>query len=189
MRGAEVGRRSGVRLLLDHAGSPVQSRSPSVTAGIVVAFAAALSGASVAQSAPTFMGLGDLPGGSFSSQALGVSADGSVVIGAGSSASGTEAFRWTSGGGMVGLGDLPGGPYFSLPYGVSADGSVVVGRGFSASGIEAFRWTSGGGMVGLGDFPGGSFSSEAPFAPRRVRREWPRPDRTRSESAPRYPFP
>jgi len=59
-----------------------------------------------------FLGLGNLPGGSFSSNAYGVSAYGAVV-GQGNSASGTEAFRWTSGGGMVGLGDLPGGLFGS----------------------------------------------------------------------------
>jgi probable HAF family extracellular repeat protein len=107
------------------------------------------------------IGLGDLPGGTFSSQAHDVSADGSIVIGISNSASGPEAFRWTSSGGMVGLGDLPGGSFSSTAYGVSADGSVVVGTGNSASGPEAFRWTSSGGMVGLGDLPGGSFSSTA----------------------------
>ena len=72
---------------------------------------------------PFFMGLGDLPGGSFSSGASSISADGSVVVG--SSAVATvlvpgrppfsqtlsEAFRWTQASGMVGLGDLPGGPF------------------------------------------------------------------------------
>jgi probable HAF family extracellular repeat protein len=107
------------------------------------------------------VGLGDLPGGSFRSYAIGVSADGSVVVGASTGASNGEAFRWTSGGGMVGLGDLPGGIFISAARGVSADGTVVVGQGYSASGIEAFRWTSGGGMVGLGDLPGGIFYSIA----------------------------
>lgn len=50
-----------------------------------------------------FQGLGDLPGGNIFSQAAGVSADGSVVVGQSNSASGGEAFRWTAGGGMVGL--------------------------------------------------------------------------------------
>ncbi len=50
-----------------------------------------------------------------------------IVGGAAISASGREAFRWTSGGGMVGLGDLPGGESDSEANGVSADGSVVVG--------------------------------------------------------------
>jgi probable HAF family extracellular repeat protein len=62
-----------------------------------------------AEAVATFTGLGDLPGGSFISLANGVSADGSVVVGRGASASGNEASRWTSGTGMVGLGDLPGG--------------------------------------------------------------------------------
>jgi probable HAF family extracellular repeat protein len=75
----------------------------------------------------TFQGLGDLPGGTFDSRAHGISADGSTVIGSSMSASGTEAFRWTLGGGMIGLGDLPGGAFYSDAYGASADGSVVVG--------------------------------------------------------------
>ncbi len=113
---------------------------------------------------PSFQGIGDLPGGpggGFASQADGVSADGSVVVGWSSSASGTEASVWTSDVGMVGLGDLPGGVFHSHASGVSADGSVVVGSSISASGFEAFRWTSAGGMVGLGDLPGGSFASQA----------------------------
>ncbi len=58
---------------------------------------------------PSFQGLGDLTGGGVGSFASGVSGDGSVVVGRSFGASGTEAFRWTSGGGMVGLGDLTGG--------------------------------------------------------------------------------
>jgi probable HAF family extracellular repeat protein len=112
--------------------------------------------------AASFQGLGDLPGGSFFSETYwGVSADGSVVVGDSYSSSGQEAFRWTSGSGMVGLGDLPGGSFSSSAFGVSADGSVVVGYGTSSSGQEAFRWTLGTGMVGLGDLPGGSFGSAA----------------------------
>jgi len=107
------------------------------------------------------VGLGDLPGGGYWSQALGVSSDGSVVVGYGNSASGAEAFRWTQAGGMEGLGDLPGGDFKSRAYGVSCDGSVVVGASDSASGWEAFRWTETGGMEGLGDLPGGDFVSWA----------------------------
>jgi uncharacterized membrane protein len=56
-----------------------------------------------------FMGLRDLAGGTFHSQAMGVSGDGSVVVGAGYSAPQVfEPFRWTEAGGMVGLGGLPG---------------------------------------------------------------------------------
>jgi len=110
-------------------------------------------------SGQSFQGLGDLPGGIYRGLPYGVSADGSVVVGLGYSASGAEAFRWTQAGGMVGLDDLPGGAFGSCAYGVSADGSVVVGLGYSASGAEAFRWTQAGGMVGLGDLPGGAFGS------------------------------
>lgn len=108
-----------------------------------------------------FNGLRDLPGGSFKSGALGVSDDGSVVVGIGDSPNGTEAFRWTRSGGMIGLGDLPGGLVYSSAFDVSGDGSVVVGWSLSANGREAFRWTQPGGMVGLGDLPGGVFASYA----------------------------
>jgi probable HAF family extracellular repeat protein len=86
-----------------------------------------------------------------SSAANAVSADGSVVVGygtRGTSIESREAFRWTSGGGMVGLGYLPGSSSNGWAHGVSGDGSVVVGD----SGHDSFRWTSGGGMVGLGSF-------------------------------------
>jgi probable HAF family extracellular repeat protein len=96
------------------------------------------------------VGLGDLPGGGFWSAAFGVSADGSVVVGRGVSDPNTEAFRWTSGGGMVGLGHLPGGSV-SWAYAASADGSVVVGAGSSVSGLTAFIWDSTNGIRNLKD--------------------------------------
>jgi len=52
------------------------------------------------------LGLGDLLGGSFSSTAKGVSADGAVVVGWSDSGSGNEAFLWTSGGGTRSLNDV-----------------------------------------------------------------------------------
>jgi probable HAF family extracellular repeat protein len=110
------------------------------------------------------VGLGDIPGGIFYSAAYAVSADGAVIVGWGSSMSGTEAFRWTDATGMVGLGDLPGGDFYifySWAKGVSADGAVIVGESESVLGFEAFRWTEATGMVGLGDLPGGAFSSSA----------------------------
>lgn len=107
------------------------------------------------------VGLGDLSGGSFNSFANGISADGSVIVGAGNSADGVEATRWTQATGMVSIGDLPGGSVNTVAQDVSADGSVIVGNGTSASGVEAFRWTLSDGMVGLGDLAGGSFSSIA----------------------------
>lgn len=120
---------------------------------------------------PCFQGLGDLPGGSTESYALGISADGTTVVGAGkSTASGiyTEGFRWHAATGMIALGDLPGNSYMSLANDVSSDGSVIVGWSSSGNGTradtnyaEAFRWTEAGGMVGLGDAPDGQFCSEA----------------------------
>jgi probable HAF family extracellular repeat protein len=106
-------------------------------------------------SAATLTPLGELPGGSFSSAPTGISADGSVIVGGSSSASGQQAFRWTSDGGMVGLGNLSGGSW-SQAHGVSADGSVIVGYDTTKAGDKAFRWTAAGGMQGLGDLPGGN---------------------------------
>jgi probable HAF family extracellular repeat protein len=113
--------------------------------------------------AASLTALGDLPGGDFMSHALGVSGDGSTVVGYSDSASGHEAFRWTKVGGIVGLGDLPGGYFDSIAFGVSGDGSVIVGESHSASTEynEAFRWTAVSGMVGLGELPGGHFDSTA----------------------------
>ena len=86
----------------------------------------------------TFQGVGDLPGGVIESEARGVSADGSTVVGLSKSGSGPEAFHWTSGVGMIGLGDLAGGVFESRAFGVSADGSVVVGYSIIATDVEAF---------------------------------------------------
>lgn len=100
-----------------------------------------------------FYGLGDLAGGSFSSKAYGVSADGSFIVGESQSANGLEAFQYSSSTGMVGLGYLPGGSFSSQAYGVSADGSVVVGRSrysTSSNDGEAYLYTDNTGMSGLG---------------------------------------
>ncbi len=104
--------------------------------------------------APSFQGVGDLPGGSFYSLALDVSGDGLVVVGT-SVVSGSYpydpqfgAFRWENGV-MTALGDLPGGIFESMAWGASADGSVIVGQAHSTNGYEAFRWENGV-MSGLG---------------------------------------
>lgn len=95
------------------------------------------------------------------SSALGVSANGSVMVGRYFSASGFEACLWTAADGIVGLGDLPGGLYESAVRAASADGGVLAGYGRSMNGYEAFRWTQNGGMVGIGDLQGGIFDSSA----------------------------
>jgi probable HAF family extracellular repeat protein len=97
----------------------------------------------------SFEGLGVLPGGSVISQAWGISADGTTVVGRSTSANGTEAFRWTPSGGLQGLGDLTGNVFSSTAYTVNADASVIAGTGFTLD-EEAFIWTATNGMQGLG---------------------------------------
>lgn len=92
-----------------------------------------------------FFGLGDFPGGTYSSTAYAISADGLTIVGESNGAS-SAAFRWTSGGGMQDLGIASA---YSSAFGLSGDGSVIVGYYDNAGHTEAFRWTSGG-YVGLG---------------------------------------
>jgi probable HAF family extracellular repeat protein len=87
--------------------------------------------------------LGSLPGAS-DSRAWAVSADGAVVVGNGSAATGYQgsAFRWTQAAGMTALG------ISGTATAVSADGQVIVG--WSQDG--PFRWTESGGTETLGLF-------------------------------------
>jgi probable HAF family extracellular repeat protein len=104
----------------------------------------------VGTSGPCFQGLGFLAGG-VDSYASGVSADGSVVVGSGSSTSyPQQAFRWTAGT-ISGLG-VYGSDVESAASGVSSDGTVVVGQstGEFVGGINppgklprAVRWVNG----------------------------------------------
>ena len=102
------------------------------------------------------MGLGDLPGGPFMSDASDVSGDGTTVVGrsASSSQAGSyEAFRWTAPGPMMGLGDFGAPTPRSRAQAVSHDGSVVVGFGHAGHAFDRkpFAWTATGGMVQLED--------------------------------------
>ena len=95
-----------------------------------------------------------------SSQAYGVSSNGSVVVGYASNAAGQyRAFRWTAAGGMKDLGDF--GYAYASSYGVSADGSIVVGQAWDASfNQRAFRWTAANGLQDLGTL-GGPYAESA----------------------------
>ncbi|MBI1924936.1 PEP-CTERM sorting domain-containing protein [Candidatus Poribacteria bacterium] len=88
------------------------------------------------------VGLDDLPGGVFRSQAFGVSADGSVVLG--NSAAGQEAFIWDATNGMRNLRtvlvndfglDLTGWT-LTEARAMSADGLAIVGNGINPNGQE-----------------------------------------------------
>jgi probable HAF family extracellular repeat protein len=93
-----------------------------------------------AQVAASFQGLGQIPGedGSF---ALGVSNDGSVVVGFGVLPSGEPvAFRWSAAEGMQHVGDTP------YARKTSSNGSLVVGQTVGPdSQWHGYRWTAAGG--------------------------------------------
>jgi hypothetical protein len=88
------------------------------------------------------IGLGDLPGGYVASEALGVSGDGSVIVGEGHSDVGTRAFVWDAVNGIrdlkvllendLGL-DLTGWT-LETAVGISDDGLTIVGQGLNAAG-------------------------------------------------------
>jgi len=102
--------------------------------------------------------LGTLSGGT-RSNAYGVSADGSVVVGAANNASGYDrACRGIASWGLQDLGTPSGNQYiYVYARDVSADGAVVVGYTYYSQ-YRAFRWTESGGMQDLGTLPGGNQS-------------------------------
>ena len=113
--------------------------------------------------------LGTLVGGA-NSNAHGVNADGTVVVGwsqvevpvqAATDGTGpvtqNHAFRWVEGEGMHDLGTI-GRYQGSSGEDVNADGSVVVGIVDTDSGSRAFRWVEGEGLTNLGTLVGGTWS-------------------------------
>ncbi|KKL72756.1 hypothetical protein LCGC14_2081740 [marine sediment metagenome] len=106
---------------------------------------------------PAFWDLGDVPGRDGSNEALGVSADGSVVVGRTVRGGGSSyPFIWTEAAGMTVLAS-PGGNNIGEANAISDDGTVVVGF----CDFEPFRWTAQTGMVYLGSLPGGLDSGKA----------------------------
>lgn len=101
-------------------------------------------------------------------RALGVSGDGSVMVGElttpytngmfmaeGDAIEGMiKPFRWSVAGGLEMLA-VPVGSDKTGAVAVSADGTTTVGYMDSEDGYQACRWTSAGGLQGLGFFPDG----------------------------------
>ena len=83
--------------------------------------------------------------------ATAISADGTVVVGEATDASGLwRAFRWTASTGMQDMGTLGGAE--SVAYAVNQDGSVVVGTSLTSSisdSNDAVVWTAANGMQSL----------------------------------------
>jgi probable HAF family extracellular repeat protein len=88
------------------------------------------------------IGLGDLPGGLFRSEAEGVNGDGSIVVGFSLTGVGAEAFIWDAGNGMRNLKtvletdfslDLTGWTLANA-LDISDDGRVIVGHGINPDG-------------------------------------------------------
>ena len=95
------------------------------------------------------VGLGDLPGGVLTSLAFDASADGSRIVGIGTSSSGREAAFWQSGTGWVSLKDFllangvtsVNGWSLSFAYGIANDGRTIIGTGTDASG-QSEAWVA-----------------------------------------------
>jgi probable HAF family extracellular repeat protein len=108
--------------------------------------------------AQSFQGLGTLLSGDDAlSEATGVSADGSVVVGwsigpgGGSRRTQTTGFRWSNGQmSPISAHAYPEYPYGTLAHGISADGTVIVGwssGGFVNQARAATRWSGSGGSA------------------------------------------
>jgi probable HAF family extracellular repeat protein len=108
----------------------------------------AAAGSALGQDA-SFTPLGNLGGGSMSSLALGISPDGTVVVGESESPNGNEAFYWVNGV-MTPLGYLPGGDTVSRIYAASTLGDILAGESWNGVQFEAARSQSFGPLVGLG---------------------------------------
>jgi uncharacterized membrane protein len=103
-------------------------------------------GASIWTKTDGVVGLGGKSG-------VGISDDGTTVLGQILDGTMNVAGRWTQSTGWVSLGPLPGsagcGADLSNPYGLSGDGAVAVGLGWDGCSGRAFKWTPADGMVAL----------------------------------------
>ncbi|MFZ2874209.1 MAG: hypothetical protein WAZ94_06970 [Phycisphaerales bacterium] len=118
-------------------------RRSTVSVGVAIGAGLLVAGVAAGQVA-AIHGIGDLPGGAYSSSLNRISTDGRVAVGRSTGTAGVEAVRWTLGGGLTPLGDLPGGTFSSQAYDASLDGQVIVGTGQTVAGgdavTRAVRW-------------------------------------------------
>lgn len=135
--------------------------------GILFALAVCLVAAACVQAQDaTFTVLGQLPDGA-QCNPLGLSDDGSVVVGYGANAQGNyEAFRWSSAEGLVGLGFYDSEALIPLSSAsdVTADGATVVGSssyGFGFIDFAGVIWDPNGTMTEIGFY-------EDPYYPESV---------------------
>jgi len=84
---------------------------------------------------PTFVPLGPLLAATSSSSAVGVSGDGTRIVGLRDG----EAYLYAESGGVTLLGDLLGGTTGSTPSAISENGQVVVGKSLGPWGEEALE--------------------------------------------------
>ncbi len=111
---------------------------------------------SCAAAQPSFVTIGDLPGGFHTSYARGVSSDGSVVTGLSYATGGSLAFRWDEESGMEALPVVPGTAGYQGGT-VSPNGKFITGtHGFpSQQGQNGFVWSEETGTISIGSLPGG----------------------------------
>jgi probable HAF family extracellular repeat protein len=139
------------------------------TSALITAIAGLAGGPALAQ--PSFTALGDLPGGQVYSDAWGVSADGSTVVGS-SIISGAlpfgptyGAFRWKAATGIENIYSLGGIGTTCRAFAATADGTMVVGMAdygvLTPTQAVAFVWREGFGATEIGDLPGGAVHSSA----------------------------
>jgi probable HAF family extracellular repeat protein len=117
--------------------------------------------------------LGDLAGGTFNSVALGVSRDGAIVVGRGTSNRGEEAFIWDDFNQMRNLRNVLIDLGLDLTRwqleqatGISADGSIIIGSGSNPQG-ETVAWVaniSSPSFLGLGGLGGSERISSRAYA-------------------------
>lgn len=88
---------------------------------------------------------------------LGISGDGSTVVGR----AGSNAVRWVDGAPAVAIAAPPGASSVGMSFDVSMDGSVVVGFVEGSQGQEAFRWTASAGSISIGHLHGATSDAVA----------------------------